>query len=129
MQITLESVEKVMEIAGVDYSAAKDALVKTDGDVDEAIKLITSDGSSSSDKAKETVEKIKAKVKEGNVDRILISKDGETVLSIPVNVGIIGGIVGLAAAPWAFIAATIATIGFGCKVEIIKKDGSTDEVI
>ena len=45
------------------------------------------------------------------------------------TIGIIGGIVGLAAAPWAFIAATIATLGFGCKIEIVKKDGSTDEIL
>ncbi len=122
MQITLEAVEKVMELTGVDYAAAKDALVKADGDVDEAVKLITPDGKSD-DKVKDTVEKIKAKVKEGNVDKIQISKDGEIVLSLPVNIGIIGGIVGLAAAPWAFIAATIATLGFGCKIEIVKKDG------
>ncbi len=60
---------------------------------------------------------------------IRIIKDGETVLSIPVNVGIIGGIIGVAAAPWAFIAATLTTLGFGCKVEIVKKDGSTDELV
>ena len=128
MQITLEAVEKVMEITGVDYAAAKEALVKTDGDVDEAVKIITPE-EKGSDKTKETVEKIKAKVKEGNVDKIQISKDGEIVLSIPVNIGIIGGIVGLAAAPWAFIAATIATLGFGCKIEIVKKDGSKDEIV
>ncbi len=128
MQITLEAVEKVIEVTGVDFAAAKEALVKSDGDVDEAIKLITSDGKPD-DKVKETVEKIKAKVKEGNVDKIQISKNGEIALSIPVNVGIVGGIIGLAAAPWAFIAATIATIGFGCKIEIIKKDGSSDEIV
>ena len=127
MQITLEAVEKVMEVAGVDYAEAKEALVRADGDADEAIKLIAPE-EKANDKVKETVDKIKAKVKEGNVDKIRISKDGEIVLSLPVNIGIIGGIVGLAAAPWAFIAATIATIGFGCKVEIVKKDGTTDEI-
>ena len=128
MQITLEAVEKVMELTGVDYAAAKEALVKADGNVDEAIKLITPE-EKTDDKVKETVEKIKAKVKEGNVDKIQVSKDGEIVLSLPVNIGIIGGIVGLAAAPWAFIAATIATLGFGCKIGIVKKDGSTDEIV
>ncbi len=128
MQITLESVEKVMELTGVGYEAAKEALVKADGDVDEAVKLISPE-EKNDDKIKETIEKLKEKVKEGNVDKILISKDGETVLKIPVNVGIIGGIIGVAAAPWAFIAATLATIGFGCRIEIVKKDGTTDEII
>jgi hypothetical protein len=121
MQITLEAVEKVMELTGVDYAGAKEALIKADGNVDEAVKLITPGAQEENDKVKETVEKIKAKVKEGNVDKVQISKDGEIVLSLPVNIGIIGGIVGLAAAPWAFIAASIATLGFGCKVEIVKK--------
>lgn len=129
MQITLEAVEKVMELTGVDYAGAKEALVKADGNVDEAVKLITPGAQEGNDKVKETVEKIKAKVKEGNVDKVQISKDGEIVLSLPVNIGIIGGIVGFAAAPWAFIAASIATLGFGCKVEIVKKDGSTDEIV
>jgi hypothetical protein len=129
MQITLEAVEKVMELTGVDYAAAKEALVKADGDVDEAVKLITPEGKEENDKVKETVEKIKAKVKEGNVDKVQISKDGEIILSLPVNIGIIGGIIGAAAAPWAFVAATLATLGFGCKIEIVKKDGTTDEII
>ena len=128
MQITLEAVEKVMELTGVEYAAAKEALLSADGDVDEAVKLLSPENGEESDKVNKTVEKIKAKVKEGNVDKVQISKDGEIVLSLPVNVGIIGGIVGLAAAPWAFIAATIATLGFGCKIEIVKKDGSTDEI-
>ncbi|MCR5473613.1 MAG: DUF4342 domain-containing protein [Lachnospiraceae bacterium] len=129
MQITLEAVEKVMELTGVEYAAAKEALLSADGDVDEAVKLLSPENGEESDKVNKTVEKIKAKVKEGNVDRIRISRDGEVVLSLPVNIGIIGGIVSLAAAPWAFIAATIATIGFGCKIEIVKKDGTTDEIV
>ncbi|MBR6160162.1 MAG: DUF4342 domain-containing protein [Lachnospiraceae bacterium] len=129
MQITLEAVEKVMELTNSSYEAAKEALVKTDGDIDEAVKSLNPEEKEGNEMVKETVDKIKAKVKEGNVDKIRISKNDETVLSLPVNIGIIGGIVGLAAAPWAFIAATIATIGFGCKIEIIKKDGSTDEIV
>ena len=129
MQITLEAVEKVMELTGVEYAAAKEALLSADGDVDEAVKLLSPENGEESDKVNKTVEKIKAKAKEGNVDRIRISRDGEVVLSLPVNIGIIGGIVSLAAAPWAFIAATIATIGFGCKIEIVKKDGTTDEIV
>ena len=50
------------------------------------------------------------------------------LLSLPVNVGIIGGVVGVAAAPWAFIAGAIAAFGFGCTVEIVKKDGTVDKV-
>ena len=58
-----------------------------------------------------------------------IRKDDEIILKVPVNVGIIGGIIGAAAAPWALIAGTVAAFGFGCKLEIVKKDGTTDEIV
>ena len=34
MEIRLEDVEKVMELAGVDYYTAKEALTKAEGDLD-----------------------------------------------------------------------------------------------
>ncbi len=128
MNITLEAVEKVMKETGVEYPAAKEALEKTNGDPDAAIKLIRPDTIDLGDEAKAAVDKLKKKVAEGNVDRIQIRKDNEIILSVPVNVGIVGGIIGLAAAPWALIAGTVAAFGFGCKLEVVKKDGTTDEV-
>ena len=128
MQITLEAVEKVMEQTGVDYKAAKEALVKTDGDVDAAIKLISPETKDLGDDIKEMMDKLKKKVEEGNVDRIQIKKGDEVVFSVPVNVGIVGGLLGLAAAPWALIAGSVAAFGLGCRLEVVKKDGTTDEI-
>ena len=128
MNFTLEAVEKVMEQTGVDYHAAKEALIKTDGDVDAAIKLIQPNTKEIGDDIKEIIDKLKKKVEEGNVDRVQIKKGNEVVFSVPVNVGIVGGILGLAAAPWALIAGTVAAFGLGCRIEVVKKDGTTDEV-
>lgn len=128
MNITLEAVEKVMEETGVDFKVAKEALLKTDGDVDAAIKSIQPNTNDISDDIKELIDKLKKKVEEGNVDRVQIKKGDEVVFSVPVNVGILGGIIGLAAAPWALIAGSVAAFGLGCKLEVVKKDGSTDEV-
>lgn len=129
MEIRLEDIEKVMELAGVDYYTAKEALVKAEGNLDKALEDLAPTGTSVGDEIKDMIEKLKAKVKEGNVDRVQIRKDDEIILKVPVNVGIIGGIIGAAAAPWALIAGTIAAFGFGCKLEIVKKDGSTDEIV
>ena len=129
MQITLEAVEKVMEQTGVEYKTAKEALLKTDGNVDEAIKLLCPDTIDIGEEAKAAVEKLKKRVKEGNVDRIQIRKDDQIVFSVPVNVGIIGGIIGFATIPWALIAGSVAAFGLGCKLEVVKKDGSTDEIV
>ena len=75
MEIRLEDVEKVMEQTGVEYKVAKEALLQADGNADEAIKLITKDTIDIGEEAKAAVEKLKKKVKEGNVDRIQIRKD------------------------------------------------------
>ena len=129
MEIRLEDIEKVMELAGVDYYTAKEALVKAEGNLDKALEDLAPTGTSVGDEIKDMIEKLKVKVKEGNVDRVQIRKDDEIILKVPVNVGIIGGIIGAAAAPWALIAGTIAAFGFGCKLEIVKKDGTTDEIV
>lgn len=128
MNITLEAVEKVMEETGVDYKVAKEALLKTDGDVEAAIKSIQPNTNDISDEIKALIDKLKNKVEEGNVDRVQIKKGEEVVFSVPVNVGILGGILGLATAPWALIAGSVAAFGLGCKLEVVKKDGTTDEV-
>ncbi|MCR5670202.1 MAG: DUF4342 domain-containing protein [Butyrivibrio sp.] len=128
MNITLEAVEKVMEQTGVEYMAAKEALLKTDGDVDAAIKLIRPDTKDISEDINDAMDKLKKKVEEGNVDRIQIKKGDEVVFSVPVNVGIVGGIIGLTAAPWALIAGSVAAFGLGCRLEVVKKDGTTDEI-
>ena len=78
--------------------------------------------------ADELIEKLKDLVKKGNVDRIVIRRNEDVLLTIPVNVGLVGSVIGLAAAPWAVIAAAVAAFGFNCKVEIVKKDGSKEEV-
>ena len=128
MEITLEAVEKVMEQAGIEYAAAKEALQKADGDVEGAIRLIRQETGESREDIKSIMAKLKKMVEKGNVDRILIRKGEETVLNIPVNVGILGGVLGLAAAPWALIAGPIAAFGLGCRIEVVHKDGTTDEV-
>ena len=128
MNITLEAVEKVMEQTGVDFKDAKEALIKADGDVDAAIKIIQPDTKDLGDDIKDAMDKLKRKVDEGNVDRVQIKKGDEVVFSVPVNVGIVGGILGLAAAPWALIAGAVAAFGLGCRLEVVKKDGTTDEI-
>lgn len=75
------------------------------------------------------MEKIKGLVKKGNVSRIVIGKDGKELVNVPVNVGIVGGVVGLAAAKWVVIAAVLATVGFGCTVQVIREDGEVTDVL
>lgn len=75
-------------------------------------------------KANEIVEKLKALVKEGNVTHIRIRKNDTIILNLPMTVGVVGTILGVVAAPWAVIIATITTVGLSCTVEVEKKDGT-----
>ena len=140
-EITLEMVETVIKGAGVGYYEAKQALIDADGDTEAAIAALKAASAAQEDaaaeedtmkKAKKTadeaVDKLKAAVRRGNVDRIVISRKGETLINIPVNLGIIGGVIGVAAVPWAVVAAAIAAYGFSCKIEVVKNDGSREDI-
>ena len=127
MEITLESIDAVRERTGASYSEAKEALEKSEGSVVDAIVLLESKSGIRTD---EIIEKIKALVKEGNVNKIRVKRGEQVLLTVPVNVGILGGLVGLAAAPfWSILAAAAAAYGFDCKFEIVRDDGSSTDVM
>lgn len=76
-----------------------------------------------------TIEKIKELIRKGSVSRIIVKRGDNQILNFPVNVGIVGVAVGLTVAKWALFAAVLATLGFGCTVEVIKEDGSVVNVV
>lgn len=76
----------------------------------------------------EIVEDIKKLVKKGNIARIVIRKGEDTILNLPLNAGIVGGIIGAVAAPWGLVASAVATIGFDCTIELIKTDGEIIDI-
>ncbi len=129
MEITLEKIELVKDRTGVSYKEAKEALEAADGSVVDAIIAIEetvniNSGNKAGELANETVEKIKDLVKKGNITKISVKKDDETIVNIPVNVGLIGTIV----APWGVLAAAVAAFGFKCKIELTKDDGTVVDV-
>lgn len=76
------------------------------------------------------VAKLKELVAKGNVSRIVIrGKNGNELLNIPVNAGVVGGVLMLAAAKWALIVGTLATVAAGCTVEVIKTNNEVVNVI
>ena len=56
----------------------------------------------------------------------------DELVNIPVNAGIAGGVLGLMAGPWVMISAAVvgavAKFGFDCRFQIVKEDGSVDEI-
>ncbi|MBR6090893.1 MAG: DUF4342 domain-containing protein, partial [Anaerolineaceae bacterium] len=68
-------------------------------------------------------------IRKGRVSRVLIKRNGNPILNFPVNAGVLGVAVGLTSAKWALLAAVLATLGFGCTVEVVKEDGSVVNVL
>ncbi len=129
MEITLEKIELVKDRTGVSYKEAKEALENSEGSVVDAIIAIEESidektSGSFGKKGEEILAKIKEIVKKGNVSKIVVKKDGEIMLNVPVNVGIVSTLI----APFAIIVATAATFGFKCTIEVIKDDGSVIDV-
>ncbi len=73
------------------------------------------------------MEKLRALVREGNVRRIKVTKDGELLLNIPLTVGAGAGLLGLMSAPLLTVAGVVATIGVGCKIELENAEGDVIE--
>lgn len=126
MEITLEKIELVKDRTGVSYREAKEALEKKSGNVVDAIIYIEDsvngiDFNNSYAESKDVISKLKEIVAKGNATKILVKKDDNVVLNIPVNAGIIGSVV----APWGMIAGLVAAFGFRCSIEVVKNDGKS----
>lgn len=75
------------------------------------------------------IEKVKELVKKGSVSRILVRRGDKVLVDVPVNVGVVGGVVALATSKVLLLAGVLATVGFGCTVEVIKNDGEVVDVL
>ena len=129
MEITLEKIELVKDRTGVSYKEEKEALEAADGSVVDAIIAIeetvdVNKNNKAGEFVNETMEKIKELVKKGNISKISVKRDDETMVNIPVNVGIVGTIV----APWGVVAAAIAAFGFKCKIELTTDEGKVIDI-
>ena len=129
MEITLEKIELVRDRTGVSYKEAKEALEAAEGSVVDAIVAIeqTVDGGvarSTIAKKDALVGKMKEVVEKGNVSRIKVTKDDNTIINLPLSAGIVGTLL----APWGAVAGLVAAFGFKCKIEFVKDDGSIIDI-
>jgi len=116
MELTLEMVDQVIDRTGANYKDAKEALLKCDGDILEAIVLLEN----GEEKPEEHVliKKLKELVEKGKVSRILVEKEGKNIINIPVVAGVIGGIIFSTAAIVGIAAAVVS----GCEIYVVNED-------
>ena len=124
MDIDLEKIDIIRERVGVSYKQAKEALEKVGGDIVDALIALEEEANIKWTKnigqaGSEVLEKLKKVIEKGNVTRIMIKKDDEILLNIPVTAGAIGVILGPVAAIFGVSAALVTKT----KVEIMQNDG------
>ena len=129
MEITLEKIELVKDRTGVSYKEAKSALETAGGSVVDAIISIeetinAKSGRGLGGSGNAVIEKLKEIIRKGNVSKVIVKKDGEIVLNLPVNIGILGTVL----APIPIIIGTIVAIGSKCVIEVVKDDGTILDV-
>ncbi|MDO4485672.1 MAG: DUF4342 domain-containing protein [Bacillota bacterium] len=130
MEITLEKIELVKDRTGVTYAEAKEALESADGSVVDAIIAIEETvnagqkGRGFGKKGEALFDSLKKLIKKGNVARIQVKRDGELILNVPVNAGIVGAVI----APIASVIGVVAAFGFKCIIEVVKEDGTIIDV-
>lgn len=104
--ITIEAIDQVMErVPGATYAQVKEALIKSNGDVVDAIILLQdndinqNEESSNSKKTFEDIfgkdseqmkEDISELIRKSNVVRIVIEKNGKIIMNVPITAGVVG---------------------------------------
>lgn len=122
MEINLEKIELVKERTGATYAESKEALERTDGNVVDAIIDIEEKMSKKIAEPDEAVlndnpifAKIKKIITKGNVNRIVVSKNGTTYVNFPLTASVLG----LALVPWSVILGIIAALGTQCDIQFV----------
>lgn len=130
----LEKIDVLRERLGLTYKEAKDALDAANGDLIEALismeqkKANTWEGKLT-EQGEAIIAKLKTIIQRGNVTKVRVKKENETVLEIPATVGALGLIGVLASTPLTVVAGigTVAAMMKQYKLEIVKEDGQTEE--
>lgn len=130
MDISLEKIELVKDRTGVSYREAKEALAAENGSVVDAIIRIEDEidiapKTAVENAASDMIDKIKEIIRKGNVSRILVKREDEVVLSLPMTLGVIGAVL----IPEAAIFSAIVALGARCSVSVITKDGEEVDVV
>lgn len=131
MEITLEKIELVKDRTGATYAESKAALEAAEGSVVDAIIALEETKNKEHDKVdggslkdSPLFAKMKEIVDKGNVSRILISKDGKTIVNFPVTAGVIGAVL----VPWGAIFGIVAAVGTQCNIDFVDDKGKVVDI-
>ncbi|MDY2959266.1 MAG: DUF4342 domain-containing protein [Hornefia sp.] len=129
MEITLEKIELVKDRTGVTYKEAKGALEKADGNVVDAIILLENEVDDTSSqkigaRGEHIISRIKEVIKRGNIAKIVIRRNDEVILNVPLNIGVLGAVI----APWGMLIGVLAAFSFKCQIELLTDRGDIIDI-
>ncbi|MDD2494774.1 MAG: DUF4342 domain-containing protein [Tissierellia bacterium] len=125
----LQKIDEIVNRTHVSFEKAKNALDQANGDVIEAIIIIensnqSSNNSNAKQKGEQVLDEIKKILKMGNATKLIIKKNNETIVNLPVTAGLVGALV----APFLAAAGVTAALLTQCSVEIQQSDGNIIDV-
>lgn len=124
----LQKIDEIVNRTNASYEQARNALDQANGDVLEAIIIIENSnktsGSNAKQKGEQLLEEIKKIIKMGNATKLIIKKNNEIVVNLPITAGLVGALV----APFLAAAGVTAALLTQCSVEIVQSDGNVIDV-
>lgn len=126
MEIELDKVDILRERAGLSYRDAVEYLERANGDVVKALVFIEEDKHRQkeviSETGQEVLEKVKHVVRRGNEMKIKIHREGQSLIEVPVTVGLIG----TAIAPYLALAGAAVALASGCSISVREPEGEPE---
>jgi hypothetical protein len=114
------------ERAGLSYRDAVEYLERANGDVVKALVFIEEDKHRQkeviSETGQEVLEKVKHVVRRGNEMKIKIHREGQSLIEVPVTVGLIG----TAVAPYLALAGAAVALASGCSISVREPEGEPE---
>ncbi|MEF9934276.1 MAG: DUF4342 domain-containing protein [Clostridium sp.] len=128
-ETTLEKIDIIRQRFGVSYEEAKAALEENNNDLVETLIYMEKNkkGFSEvmSEKSNDLVDTIKEIIKQGNVNRIKVKRNGKVLVDIPVTAGVAAGALSVMYLPLLAIGAVTA-IAADLKIEIERENGEVE---
>ncbi len=119
-EITLEMIDQFIEETGFSFDEARAYLLAAEGDLELAVEAAVSKDGSYSKKALDSfVDQVKELIRKGNLVRLVVRKNEEVLVNIPLGVGVLGA---LYATFFSAAALGVALVS-GHDITLEKKDG------
>ena len=128
-EITLEKIDILRERFPVNYQEAKDYLERANGNIADALAIVERESIEKCKIGKDDIlDKLRQILEKGNATKIIIRKDGEKFFEVPVTIGLsVSFIIGLITPLFLWFTIIVGAVT-SIKVEVVKEDGSVEEV-